>query len=138
MNVSLRIAAAALLLASPACINVTGTDSVRLDASQIVEGSGRDYCYRGAEGRKLRFVLARDSHGKLHTLIDACQLCYQYHHGYEISGDELICRVCGNRYRLEHLERGIASCVPIGLAHEEKGNQVTVKVSDLTAANGFF
>ena len=134
----LGVATAAVLFASPSYINVTGTDSIQVDVSQITDGSAQEYCYRDDGGRKIRFVLARDGQGKVHSVIDACRECYQYGRGYKVSDGELVCRVCGNRYPLEHLERGKASCVPVGLPHTESGKQVTVKVSDLKAAGGFF
>ena len=53
-----------------------------------------------------------DSAGRVKGAFDACQRCYIYHQGYLNSAGELICRFCGNRYKLEAMEFGLESCVP--------------------------
>jgi hypothetical protein len=50
----------------------------------------------------------------------------------------LICRLCGNRYPINHMTRGEASCVPVSLAHHEDSSRVEIKVSDLKSGAALF
>ena len=126
------------LSAPPSCTLVKGNKIVEVDASGLARGSVGTYCYRDAAGKKLRFLLARSLDGKLSAVFDACRQCFVYHRGYESAGNELICRVCGTHYKLEHIEDGKASCVPVSLAHTASTNSVTIKVSDLLSGSVWF
>ena len=126
------------LSAPPSCTVVNGTKTVEVDASRLTRGSVGTYCYRDAAGKKLRFLLARGLDGKLSAVFDACRQCFVYHRGYEIAGNELICRVCGTHYKLQHIEDGKASCVPVSLAHTASAESLTIKVSDLKSGSVWF
>ncbi|MBV8810854.1 MAG: DUF2318 domain-containing protein, partial [Acidobacteriaceae bacterium] len=89
------------------------------------------YSYRARAGEELRFILGRDSNGEVHAAMDACQRCYTYHKGYIWSHGYLICKFCGNRYRLQTMESGLASCVPVGLPVRATARSVTIKPADL-------
>ena len=126
------------LSASPSCTEVDGDRTVQLDASRLGRGAVGTFCYRDAAGKKLRFLLARGMDGKLSAVFDACRQCFVYHRGYEIAGNELICRVCGTHYQLQHIEDGKASCVPVSLTHQTSRDSVTIKVSDLKSGSVLF
>jgi uncharacterized membrane protein len=114
---------------------VDGIVSVKL--SSLAPGAARLFCYNDA-GKQLRFVLARGSDGKVRAAFDACRQCYTFHRGYRLEHGELVCRVCGNRYPIEHMTEGKASCVPASLRHEVSGDSVTVRASDLDAGRTLF
>jgi uncharacterized membrane protein len=134
------VGALAVYASAPACIPVTGGAAglIRIDVARLLPGTARAYCYQDGAGRKLRFLLARGADGKVGTVFDACRQCYMFHRGYEVVGNELICRVCGNRYRIQNMTKGKASCVPAALAHETTGQIVTIKVSDLKSGRALF
>jgi Membrane iron-sulfur containing protein FtrD-like len=69
---------------------------------------------------------------------DACQRCYAYRHGFRSSGRYLICRVCGNRCKLDKVTTGIASCAPVNLRYQSTGKTVQIQTSDLKGASSFF
>ena len=96
------------------------------------------FCYHDSHGERLRFILARDEAGKLHSVLDTCRQCGAFHKGYTASKDELICRLCGNRYKLNQIEAGKASCIPVGLATTQRNGVVEIKVSDLEQARPAF
>jgi uncharacterized membrane protein len=79
----------------------------------------------------LRFLLARDSGGALHAAMDACQRCYGYHKGYVTSDGYLVCKLCGNRYKLAVMSKGLASCVPVKLAFKTDGQTATIHTAEL-------
>ena len=78
-------------------------------------------------GERLRFLLARGNDGKVRAVFDACRQCYKFHQGYDVAHGMLICRLCGNRYPIDHMTEGEASCVPVSLPHHEGASAVEEK-----------
>ncbi len=135
----LAIGAAFLFFtATSDCTTVTGSGDVAVNVSSMRPGSARLFCYTDNAGEKLRFVLARGDDGKVRSVFDACRQCFAYHSGYRIVGGELICRVCGNRYSVNRMTEGKASCVPAGLPHEDAAGIVHIKTADLVAGHALF
>jgi len=125
---------------STQCVSVTAdaAGELGISAFAIRPGRGQLFCYTDDAGKKLRFILARGDDGKIHSAFDACAQCFGYHRGYRIANGELICRVCGNRYSIDRMNEGKASCVPVGLPHVDDSGIVHIKTADLKAARGFF
>jgi uncharacterized membrane protein len=120
------------------CIELSGGDTLTLPDEALPAGAARFFCYRDNAGARIRFLLARDSDGDVHATFDACQQCYKYHKGYEISGDEIVCRYCGNRYKISEMRQGKASCVPMQLPVVHANGKVRVKVADLQKGRALF
>jgi uncharacterized membrane protein len=119
-------------------IPVSGGDSLIITTDTLGRAQTRFYSYHDQAGEELRFILGRDSGGQVHAVMDACQRCYRYHQGYVSSGDYLVCKFCGNRYRLEAMESGLASCVPVKLPAQISRRSVNVKTADLERERGLF
>ncbi len=136
------VAFAALVLfrpiVGPACTTVAGAPTVGVLVANLPNGTAKFFCYRTSAGDRLRFILARDDHGQVHAVFDACSQCYRFHKGYAVADGYLICRLCGNRYKLDHLREGIASCVPVHLDSAIRGGRVEIKVADLTRGRTLF
>jgi uncharacterized membrane protein len=136
----LLLATAAYLAADtrPSATPVFGTDTLSIPTSDLRAGQVKFFSYRADPASEIRFLLARDSDGHLHGALDACQHCYSYHRGYCTSGGYLVCRVCGNRYKIDKLTAGIASCAPVNLKYQSTGQTVQIQTSDLKRAGSFF
>lgn len=118
---------------------VSGASGVlQFDSASLPAGQAQSYCYTDDAGRKLRFILARGSDGQVRSVFDACRQCYVYHRGFRVAAGELICRVCGNHYPIDHMMTGKASCVPENLPHQEFGQSVRIKISDLKSGRALF
>lgn len=122
----------------PACTLLHGADFLHVNVANLARGDVRAFCYDGPAGRDLRFLLARDSDGKIHSVFDACRHCYKYHEGYTWSHGYLVCRWCGNRYRIKNISVGKASCAPVPLSSTVHGNEVTIKVKNVEAGKWLF
>jgi uncharacterized membrane protein len=120
------------------CRIVTGRDDVKVNVSALRPGSAQLFCYTDDAGKKLRFVLARGTDGKMRSVFDACRQCFTFHRGYQVAGGELICRVCGNHYRIDRMTAGKASCVPASLPHEDSSGTVRIRTADLRAGHALF
>jgi uncharacterized membrane protein len=120
------------------CTLLNGAATLTIKLNDIAPGTVRAFCYRDRAGQKLRFLLARDSNGKVHTVFDACEQCYKFHKGYSVSGGYIICRVCGNRYPIAKMNVGKASCVPVPLRSKTTHNETRIKVADVKAGKWLF
>jgi uncharacterized membrane protein len=136
----LLAAGAAFLIftATSDCTTVSGGDDVAVNVSALRPGSARLFCYTDDAGKRLRFVLARGDDGKVRSVFDACRQCFTFHRGYRVAGGEMICRVCGNHYPIDHMTEGKASCVPASLPHEDNSGIVHIKTADLAIGHALF
>ena len=144
---ALLIAAAALVAVAvslsamarvPEFTAVSANPSISIDANDFGRSNIRFFVYRDPAGDQIRFLLARDSTGRIKGAIDACQRCSMYRKGYVSSSGDLVCRYCGNRYKLEAMESGLAYCVPVKLPFQLTGQTVTIKPADLERERGLF
>lgn len=115
----------------PQFTQVDGSPLVRIGIGDLRPGGVRFFAYRGRAGEQIRFLLARDSAGRIKAAFNACERCYIYRKGYLSSGGNLVCRFCGNRYHLESMEAGLASCVPVKLPVQLLGQNAQIKAADL-------
>jgi len=120
------------------CRMVTGRDDISVNATAMRPGSAQLFCYTDDAGKRLRFVLARGTDGKIRSVFDACRQCFTFHRGYQVVGGELICRVCGNHYRIDRMTEGKASCVPASLPHEDVSGTVRIRTADLRTGHALF
>ena len=118
-------------MAKPECTSVDGKDTLVISGHLLDKGTAKTFCYRDDAGKQLRFVLARGTDGKVRSVMDACSQCYTYHKGFTYSDGYLVCRLCGNRYPVDHILSGKASCVPIAVPSDESDGQVTIRTADL-------
>lgn len=129
---------AALPILRPRCTELRGDETVTVSMARLTGGVARLFCYRDRAGERLRFLLARGNDGKVRAVFDACRQCYKFHQGYDVAHGMLICRLCGNRYPIDRMTNGEASCVPVSLPHHEDASRVEVKVSDLKSGASLF
>jgi len=136
------LAVLALLLINPGgrprCIELQGVDSVNVPLSALAVGMPKFFCFHDRRGAQLRFVLARGSDGKVRSVFDACRQCYKYHEGFSAADGKLICRFCGNRYPVDHMMAGKASCAPVALPAEIKDGTVKIRIADLHKGAALF
>lgn len=140
--IALGFMAVAVLLSSiatgPQFFTVSANPSVSIDTDKLGPGDVRFYTYHDHAGDRIRFLLARDSTGRVKGAFDACQRCAMYGKGYVNSHGDLVCRYCGNRYKVDAMESGIASCVPVKLPFQMTGHTVNIKPADLERERGLF
>ena len=140
LGVCVVILAAAWMIhvSRASCVPVSGNGAITISVANLLNNKAQTYCYTDEAGRRLRFILARGSDGKVRSVFDACRQCFTYHRGFKVSDGELICRVCGNHYPMDHMTEGKASCVPASLPHQDAGATVTIRTSDLESGRYLF
>jgi uncharacterized membrane protein len=121
----------------PRFTQVAGKGPITIAASDLERGAIKFFSYRDDAGKDIRFILGRDERGRVQAAFDACQQCAQYRKGYTSSRGYLVCRFCGNRYRLD-TKAGVGSCAPIKLPVHDNGKTVTVDTSQLEQRRSLF
>ena len=73
-------------------------------------------------GRINMEVLAvKASDGTIRTAFNTCQVCFASGKGYyKQQGDELICQNCGNRFKIDQIEKIRGGCNPVPITKENK------------------
>jgi uncharacterized membrane protein len=135
---AIGVAVAAGPIFTPRCSPVSGESVVTASLDLLTPGTARFFCYRDRAGHEVRFVLARANDGIVRSVFDACRQCYRFHKGYTVADGFLICRLCGNRYRLDQMQTGMASCQPVQLENSQHGNTVEVRVAALEKGQQLF
>ena len=125
-------------MAKPGCTSVDGKDALVISGHLLDKGTAKTFCYRDDAGKQLRFVLARGTDGKVRSVMDACSQCYTYHKGFTYEDGYLVCRLCGNRYPVDHILAGKASCVPVAVPSDEADGEVTIRTADLKKKGWLF
>ena len=128
----------AAVAAGPRYIRVSANSSITIETKDLRQGDVHFFKYRDRAGDQIRFLIGRDATGRTKAAFDACERCYTYHKGYASSRGALFCRFCGNKYKLEAMESGLASCVPVKLPFQIAGHTVNIKPADLESARGLF
>ncbi len=136
---ALVLAVASFAMATgPRFTEITANPIIAIGTGDLRPGDVKFFAYRDDAGRRLRFLLGRDSSGKIVGAADACERCYFYGKGYASSGGDLICRYCGNRYKLNALGTGVASCVPVKMPFRIRGQTVEINPADLERRRDLF
>ncbi len=72
-------------------------------------------------GVKLEVIAVKASDGTVRTALNTCQVCYDSGRGfYTQQGNELICNNCGNRFKIDQIEKQKFGCNPIPIFQEDK------------------
>jgi uncharacterized membrane protein len=122
----------------PQFITVSANPIVSIERDSLQPGDVHFFSYKDRAGDQIRFLLARDSTGKIKGAFDACRRCSMYGEGYASSHGYLVCRYCGNRYKLDAMESGFVSCVPVKLPFQTTGHTVNINPADLERERGLF
>jgi uncharacterized membrane protein len=91
---------------------VSANPSITIETKDLRSGNVRFFKYRDRAGDQIRFILARDSTGRVRAAFDACQSCYIHHKGYVN--------------------------FPVKLPFQRTGKTVTIRPADLERERGLF
>jgi hypothetical protein len=112
-------------------ISVSQGGGISITKSDITE-TAKFYPYKvGNTNMELLAVKATD--GTIRTAFNTCQVCYNSGKGYYIQeGDELVCQNCGNRFKIDQVEKQKNGCNPVPILDENKtdnGTSITISPS---------
>jgi len=69
----------------------------------------------------MEVLAVKASDGTIRTALNTCQVCFASGKGYyKQQGDELICQNCGNRFKIDQIEKIRGGCNPVPITKENK------------------
>jgi hypothetical protein len=72
-------------------------------------------------GINMEILAVKAPDGTIRTAFNTCQVCYNSGRGYYIQeGDVVVCQNCGNRFRLDQIEKVKGGCNPVPIVKENK------------------
>ncbi len=87
------------------------------------------------DGTTVRFLVMRRGEGDLRVTFDACELCGG--RGYVQDTTHLVCLACAADINPSTLGAG-GGCNPIPLPHRMEGDQLVIRVQDLSTHRPMF
>ncbi|MDR0319942.1 MAG: DUF2318 domain-containing protein [Treponema sp.] len=94
------------------------------------------------DGTRMEVLAVRTPDGVIRTAFNTCQVCYASGRGYFVqTGTVLVCQNCGNRYRMNQIERQAGGCNPVPIFPANKtvtDETVTISQNYLRQARVIF
>lgn len=92
------------------------------------------YVYNGL---KMEIIAVKASDGTIRTALNTCQVCYQSGRGYyKQEGGVFVCQNCGNRFRVDQVEKIKGGCNPVPILEGDKTDLgATIGISRQYLAN---
>lgn len=83
------------------------------------------YPYK-AGGISMEVLAVKADDGTIRTAFNTCQVCYDSGRGYyKQHSDELVCQNCGNRFKINQIEKLRGGCNPVPILNENKTEDET-------------
>jgi len=90
----------------------------------------------------MEVVAVKATDGTIRTAFNTCQVCYKSGKGYyKQEGDELVCQNCGNRFKIDQIEKQKNGCNPVPILDSDKtddGTNLVISESYLTKNINYF
>lgn len=92
-------------------------------------------------GVKMEVFAVKASDGTIRTAFNTCQVCFDSGRGFYVQeGDQMVCQNCGNRFKINQIEKIKNGCNPIPITtnfKKDKGSFITIS-NDFIAENTQF
>jgi uncharacterized membrane protein len=97
------------------------------------------YAYNGL---KMEIIAVRASDGTIRTALNTCQVCYRSGRGYyKQDGGVFVCQNCGNRFRVDQVEKIKGGCNPVPILDDGKtdlGDTIGISKKYLASVSPYF
>lgn len=99
--------------------STSDNSDLAISKNEITE-SVKFYPY-SASGTEMEVMAVKAPDGSIRTALNTCQVCYGSGRGYyKQQGDEVICQNCGNRFKIDQIEKIKGGCNPVPILPEYK------------------
>lgn len=97
--------------------------------------------YRAGEV-DMEVITVKASDGTIRTAFNTCQVCFDSGRGYyKQQGNELVCQNCGNRFKIDKVEKQKNGCNPVPIFDGNKkddGTSITIPADFLEKSKDLF
>ena len=102
----------------------TTSGELKILKSEVSE-TAKFYPYKSGK-TNMEVLAVKASDGTIRTAFNTCQVCYSSGRGYyKQQGNELICQNCGNRFKLDQIEKIKGGCNPVPIMKDSKTDDGT-------------
>ncbi|HSM51685.1 MAG TPA: Fe-S-containing protein [Thermoanaerobaculia bacterium] len=98
---------------------------VRLDVAALGPSEVRFFRFLNSGNQEVRFLVARDASGALHTAFDASESDFKMKRGFRHDGDWVVNNKCDTACRLEEVSTG-GGCRPVPFRHRLEGSTLVL------------
>lgn len=150
--ISSRIARAVVMsfalamLALPSTFSQEGGAKASADWGIVIRK--KDISYKAkfypyvVNGKNMEIFAVKASDGSIRTALNTCQVCYDSGRGYYVQeGAIFVCQNCGNRFRLDQIEKIKGGCNPIPILGKDKtdlGDSIGISRQYLASVAPYF
>lgn len=93
-------------------------------------------------GLEMEIIAVKASDGTIRTALNTCQVCYRSGRGYyKQMGDEFVCQNCGNRFKVDQVEKIRGGCNPVPILEGDKtdsGDTIGISKAYLESVAPYF
>lgn len=118
----------------------TAGGDLKIPKSQVT-ATARFYPYK-ADGVNMEVIAVKAGDGTIRTALNTCQVCFDSGRGfYTQQGDTLVCNNCGNRFKIDQVEKIKFGCNPIPILKENKkddGKYIIIAKEFLAKSKNYF
>ena len=112
--------------------------TVALPVAKLSDGKAHFYKFEDG-GKEIAFFAVKAADGSYKTAFDACDSCYKSKKGYEQQGDKMNCKNCNQKFAINRLgPNATGGCNPGYLPHQQSGNTILIKATDLKDGARYF
>ena len=112
--------------------------TVALPVAKLSDGKAHFYKFEDG-GKEIAFFAVKAADGSYKTAFDACDSCYKSKKGYEQQGDKMNCKNCNQKFAINRLgPNATGGCNPGYLPHQQSGNTILIKATDLKGGARYF
>jgi Predicted membrane protein len=93
-------------------------------------------------GIAMEILAVKASDGSIRTALNTCQVCYRSGRGYyKQVGDVFVCQNCGNRFKVDQIEKIKGGCNPVPILGGDKadlGDSIGISKAYLESVAPYF
>ncbi|MEM7582499.1 MAG: Fe-S-containing protein [Acidobacteriota bacterium] len=111
---------------------------VVLPVSDLKPGDAKFYRFLNYGNQEVKFFVARDIDGRIHTAFDANEICYKTKRGYTHQGEWMVCNKCDKAFRVTGVQDGGGGCKPVPFDHRLQGDNLILEERDILTGWRYF
>jgi len=140
MAVTLMLTGCSAELNGPTSSPTGSAKGLTLETNSIT--STASFFPYSVSGVKMEVLAVRASDGTIRTAFNTCQVCYSSGYGYYVQeGNVLVCQNCGNRFKIDQIEKEKNGCNPVPILESDKqvdGENITIPADYLSQNKNLF
>lgn len=118
--------------------NTTGDGQmISIPAATFADGKAHHYEYKNGR-HPIRYFVLKSSDGVIRAAFDACDVCWPAGKGYFQSGDNMVCRNCGQKFASVLVNEIRGGCNPAPLTRRMEGGNVVIQVENILEGQPYF